>query len=433
MIIRGLEPRNRTLSNRVISWSVVVCALASGPSVLAQNASGVREQLADRGVTIATTYGALLSGVDGLRQGDTYSGNLNLEVSLDGQRLFGASGLTLFVEGLSIHGGQPSAILGDAQGVSNLSAPSKITLYEAWLQYNMFGGRFSVLVGRYDLNTEFYRLQSAGLFLNSSFGIGPEFSISGAEGPSIFPSTSLGVRLAFKPRTNLVVRGVILDGVPADRTDGSVGAFESGDGLLLVSEVAWLNRSASDDRTGKLRFRIGRASGLPPYANKVAGGVWYYTATFDDLNDVDASGAPIQHHGSAGAYVVGDATLLHSKTDVKRRISGFVQAGLGDGRVNRFGSYVGAGFVGTGPLATRSSDELGVAIAIARNGQGYLDSRQRLGEPTTTCETSIEVTYLAQIASWLAVQPDFQYVIHPNTDATLQDGRAFQFRFEVTF
>ena len=179
--------------NRVTSWSVALCVLAGTPvSVLAQNQSGVKEQLADRGVTLTTLYGAVLSGLDGGRgQGGTYSGNVNVQVSLDGSRLFGRSGLTLFVDGLWIHGGQPSALLGDAQGVSNLSAPPKVTLYEAWLQYNLFGNKFSALAGRYDLNTEFYRVQSAGLFLNSSFGIGPEFSGSGAGGPSIFPSTCL--------------------------------------------------------------------------------------------------------------------------------------------------------------------------------------------------------------------------------------------------
>jgi carbohydrate-selective porin OprB len=55
---------------------------------------------------------------------------------------------------------------------------------------NLLDNQFSVLAGLYELNSEFYRLQSAGLFLNSSFGIGPEFSQSGLEGPSIFPSTS---------------------------------------------------------------------------------------------------------------------------------------------------------------------------------------------------------------------------------------------------
>jgi porin len=280
----------------------------------------------------------------------------------------------------------------------------------------LFGNKLSALAGRYDLNSEFYRLQSAGLFLNSSFGIGPEFSGSGAGGPSIFPSTSLGVRLAFKPTPNVVVRGSILDGAPVDRADGSVGAVRRGDGLLLVSEVALLNRGASGDRMETLRFRIG------PYDDKIAAGGWYYTATFDDLSNVDANGTPRQDHGSAGAYVLGDATLFRSKTDRRRRLGGFVEAGLADARVNRFGSYVGAGSVATGPVTTRPADELGVAVALAHNGSGYLNSRRPLGEPAEAFEATIELTYLAQVASRLALQPDFQYVIHPNTDALVPNG-----------
>jgi porin len=79
------------------------------------------------------------------------------------------------------------------------------------------------------------------------------------------------------------------------------------------------------------------------------------------------------------------------------------------------------------------ADELGVAVAIARDGSAYLNHQRRLGARTNTSETAIELTYLAQITSWLAVQPDFQYLIYPNTDATLRNARAFQLRFEVMF
>ena len=88
-----------------------------------------------------------------------------------------------------------------------------------------------------------------------------------------------------------------------------------------MSEVAVLNREATSDRMETLRFRIGRASGLPPYDDKVAARAWYYTATFDDLSHVDANGTPRRDHGSVGAYVVGDATLVRSKTDRRRRLT----------------------------------------------------------------------------------------------------------------
>lgn len=38
-----------------------------------------------------------------------------------------------------------------------------------------------------------------------------------------------------------------------------------------------------------------------------------------------------------------------------------------------------------------------------------------------------------QINSWLALQPDLQYVVTPNTTRTIPNALAFQLRFEKTF
>src|ERR1700687_4591626 len=92
-------------------------------SARAQDGYSTKDQLANRGAAVTVVYGGtLFSNLDGgVRRDETYSGNLNIELSIDGERLFGRSGVTLLVDGLWIHGGQPSALLGDAQGVSNLS------------------------------------------------------------------------------------------------------------------------------------------------------------------------------------------------------------------------------------------------------------------------------------------------------------------------
>ena len=68
-------------------------------------------------------------------------------------------------------------------------------LYEAWFEQTLFDDRLSFKAGLYDLNTEFDVVETAGLFINSSHGIGPDFSQSGVNGPSIFPTTSLGIRV----------------------------------------------------------------------------------------------------------------------------------------------------------------------------------------------------------------------------------------------
>jgi len=86
---------------------------------------------------------------------------------------------------------------------------------------------------------------------------------------------------------------------------------------------------------------IGRQANLGEYDQKLAFGGWYYTATFDDLSATQSNGQPVQHRGSGGVYAIADK-LLYTDTDVPgRRLTGFVQAALGDYRVDRFGSYLG--------------------------------------------------------------------------------------------
>jgi porin len=301
------------------------------------------------------------------------------------------------------------------------------------VQKNLLDNQFSALAGLYDLSTEFYHLQSASLFLNSSFGTGPEFSQSGVEGPSIFPSTSVGARFAYKPARGIVLRTAILDGVPVDRPNGSRAIFKRGDGMLIVSEADFLDRPPPSDRPLNGRFRLGRQAMLPPYDEKAAIGGWYYSAAFDDLVELEPNGQPVRHRGSSGIYALVDRVLFKDPGHPEKRLAGFLQGGYGDSRVDRFGSYLGAGLTAVGVIAGRDTDELGLAFAYARNGSHYMSSQSMQGLPVTSAEKAIEITYLMQLTKWLAVQPDLQYVIHPNTDPTIANALAFQLRFEISF
>lgn len=71
-----------------------------------------------------------------------------------------------------------------------------------------------------------------------------------------------------------------------------------------------------------------------------------------------------------------------------------------------------------------------MAVAVARNGRPY--RQQQAPQPTTATERSIELSYLAQATDWLAVQPDLQYVTHPNTDPTARNALVFTLRFELS-
>lgn len=418
--------------SRVLRLAALTAALA-GPAALARAQDSIPAGPRVPAVVVLPIYdGAVTADVaGGDRRGAAYTGALNVTVRLDGAQLVGIPGASVFVYALQTHGGQPSDFVGDVQGVNNLAAPPGLRLEEAWVQQNLFRNHFSVLVGRYDLNAEFDRVRSATVLLNSSFGIGPAFSGSGRLGPSIYPRTAVGARLAFKPSRNTVVRAAVLDGVPVDRANGTARVFAPGDGALLVGEAAFLSRPDEDEPRINPRFRIGRGRPPLPYDSKVAVGVWHYTATFDDLFDTLATGAPVRHKGSTGAYAVAERTVWNAPRDTARSLTLFGQGGIGDPRADQVGRYAGGGLVLTAPFAGRDADVAGLGVAAAFNGGQFRAQRRAAGLVSPRAEVAFELTYLAQATSWLAVQPDAQYVVDPAGLCAGRKATALSLRFEV--
>lgn len=367
----------------------------------------------------------------GLERGNGYIGNLHLRVAVDGKQLVNAPGVSAYADALWIHGTQPDDRIGDLQGVNNLAAPGGATLYEAWLQYN--GQNSSILAGRYDLNTEFDRAHSATLFINSSLAIGAAFAKSGIAGPSIFPDPSVGVRVTLKPTEDIVWRTALLDGAPFERPGGPVGLFKGGDGLLVVSEAAFLTSEQSVRSGINPRSRIGRQSVSFPYEEKIAVGVWHYTTHLPDSSEMNPSGVPVEHAGSTGGYALFDRLLFDAGDRGKRGINGFLQLGIGDARVEPVAAYLGTGLVAHGLNADRPQDEFGLALARAYLASHYAVAQERVGIPVASAETAIELTYLTQINGNLAIQPDLQYVIHPHADRAIANATVLQLRFELSF
>lgn len=407
--------------------------VACSPFAAAQSPSPEKTPVPEHGIDFSTVYdGELVSDVaGGAQRGSIFHGSLQEQVSLDFAKLFGWRETTASLYGMLLHGARPGSLSSAAQGVSSISGPSGLRLDEAWVQRNFNRNRLSLLGGLYDLNGEFYRVSSAGVFINPSFGVGPEFSQSGPESVPAFPSTSLAARVEYKATPRLVLRGAALDARPV-RAGTTNAVTVGGMGALLVSEAAWLERPEQALRR-RGRLRTGRFAELPPYQDKYALGLWHYTATFRDLSAVAANGEPVLHRGSSGAYVLVDRLLVRPPAGGGPKASAFLQLGFGDERVNRFGSYVGTGLRVRGFSRARPKDEIGLALASARNGSHYMEQQVQLGSPRLRTETVFELTYVPWISDQLSLQPDVQYIVHPNTDPALKNALNLLLRMEITF
>lgn len=369
-------------------------------------------------LTVAYTPTLLSNAAGGIVRGSLVQNAAVAQAMLDLRRLFGWHGAHFFVSLLGTGGQSPESFVGDIQGVLATTAPPGLRLEEAWLEQDMLRNHLSLLVGRYDINSEFYRLETSSAFLNPSFGIGPELSFAGVAGPSTYPFTSLGGRIAYKPTKNTVLRTAVLDGVPVDRPDGGIHPFARGDGSFAIAEFAILSRPDTGVVVHDRRFRIGRGPPAAPYAGKIAVGVWRFTTALPDLSDTTAAGNLVLHSRSGGAYLVADDALWHS-SDTVTRLAVFVQLGLSDPSVTVVNGYVGGGLVVTGLVKSRRDDQLGLAVASAQLSSHFRRAQYAAGWPTSSPETAIELTYLASVTSWLGVHTDLQYVVRPGGNLSL--------------
>ncbi|NNE09981.1 MAG: carbohydrate porin [Gemmatimonadetes bacterium] len=381
---------------------------------------GARTALEQRGLSFELDYTIdhFANTRGGVRRRGETLGNVDMMLTAELEPLLGWKNARVFLYGLGNHGGNPSANVGDVQGVDNIETIDTWKLYEAWFEQRFGDDRLSLLVGLYDLNAEFDVIPAAGLFLNSSFGIGPDFAQSGLNGPSIFPTTSLGARVEFRPFESVYTRAVVLDGVPGDPDSprGTHIVLAEEDGLLLAAEIGFEHDPPLD--TGG-------------YPGKYALGVWGYTTDLDDLVQTDPDGGPLQRDGTRGFYALAEQSVYREAPDPAQGLTLFARAGVADADVNPLESYVGGGGVYRGLIPGRHEDELGVAVAATRFGDAYREAARLADAATDRWEVALEFSYLCQLSQWLSVQPDVQIIVNPGGDPSLDDATVLGIRFVI--
>lgn len=354
-------------------------------------------EVAAEGELSLAYVGDVFANVDGgIKTGEALLQNIDITYETSFANRFGSDDATFF--GYVLYNDDTTfsdRYSGDAQVVSNIDTDEALRLYELWLNVPV-GANTEILFGLFDLNSEFDAIDTAGLFLNSSHGIGPDYSQTGENGPSIFPSTSLALRVAWQINDQSSLRYAILDGVPGDPDESDKTAIDLGgsDGWLHALEYNHVFENG---------FRLGL-------------GAWLYSADFETFDGI----------------VDDDNTGLYSFIDgpLSEQLTAFVRIGMAEDSINAVDSYFGAGLGWTGPLASRADDVFGVAIAHINTGSPF---KNVAGSGVESSETIIDLTYATQINDWLSLQPNLQYIINPGLDSSLDDALVVGVRFELSW
>lgn len=311
----------------------------------------------------------------------TAVGHLDIALSVDAGVLLGGVATKLRIEAISDQGGKPNRAIGTLGGISNLEvARSSARLYSAWLARD-FAPELNVLAGLYDLNSEFYSTDASALLIHPAFGIGTALAQTGANGPSIFPNLSAGVRVRATRESRWYAQAAVLDGVPGDpaQPGRTVVHWRHGDGVLAVAEA------------GRQESESPRHWGIV---------VWAYSARAPLL---DGTGAG----RNRGFYAIAQELVAGAP-----RTTGFVRAGRTDGRINAVATALEAGALIEKPWGDAGPVAATAGLAMAWLGAAQRARLARSGVATKPYEASFEIGARWTPGAGFAVQPLVQRVRH---------------------
>lgn len=401
---------------RIASLLLALWMATAAPDSRASE-SGTTTRGVEIGLTASNDVLAVVDG--GLETGSFFPGLIESSIAFDLGHLLGWHNAEVYLRGLAMHGADPATATGSLNAPSNIanSVPT-VRLFEAWLEQHYFEESLSVRLGLYAVDGEFDVKESAAVFMNGGFGTGVDLAQSGQNGPCVYPTSCLGLRLRYRPTRNVYLQAAVLDGVAGDPDDPfgtSVRLDHDSDGVFTIGEMGY--------QRGSEQGRFLRA----------ALGAWHYSAPFDELQSLTAEGSTRPHHARPGVYALLEGGLYREPQDTAQGSSGFVRIGTADPHVHQVGMAISAGLTATGLFAGRDEDVTALGLSAAYNGSKFRVAQRASGVSVEDAEVVVELTHLLQVLPWLGVQFDAQYFVHPGTDPAVDHALLIGLRTRIEF
>lgn len=353
-----------------------------------------KKSLLERGISLQFNHvsdvGHALTG--GVRRG-TFAGGLSEFVfDADLAKLAGWAGLSFHANAFWTYGaGLTRSYTQNLLPTANIEALPSLRLSEIWLEHKSDSGKFAVRVGQMAADNEFLISQYSRLF-TSGWLASTVFNLPG--GGPIYPLSTPGLRVKYDDGETWVALAGVFNGNPAgsgladrQRLNRHGVNFRIGDSPLLIVE---------------LQRRHGGAANAP---GTVKLGGWRHFGTFENLHTGQS------RTGNFAVYGVVEQQVM--KFHQGAVLGAFGRVSASPGNLNLIDAYLDAGLTLSGFLAGRSEDAIGAAFAYGRVSRAARAGASLNGEPQyRSREIAIELTYSAQLAPGLTVQPHVKHIFH---------------------
>ena len=379
---------------------------------------GLADKLADSGIEVGLSFTNIYQanvkgGLSTNQRHGRHTGNYDLEIGLDAEKLWGMEGGSMLVhtEGSWSRVDIDETSVGSVFGVNGDGAGRRaMDVTEVWYEQAMCDETLRLRFGKMDFAGGFecrgcpvsfdgsaYANDETAQFLNGALVNNPTIPM---------PDMGLGAVLYWNPVESWYASIGAIDAQADARETGFKTAFTNEDYFFYAAETG----VAPQFDSGK---------GPMPGAYRV--GVW------NDPQDKERFSDGTVMRDDTGFYISCDQMVYKENEGVEdsQGLGVFTRAGWASKKVNDITDFLSLGFQYQGLIEGRDDDVLGLGYAkgIFSTEAGYADA----------FESVVEVYYNAQVAPWVAVSPSVQFVDNPGGDNAVEDSVVFGLRAQSAF
>lgn len=367
---------------------------------------GHRDELLEKyGVSlVAAYYGQFAANPSGgQEQGDSYKGSLSLALFVDLQRLLNwyrgyfTASFSYKNSGNSLSsdyiGNQfpVQTTDGDDDGATRVAHIA--------LGQQFWDNSAEIVAGRIIAGEDFATVPLACTSVNQAICGNPVAANQSISFPA-YPSATWGVRLKAKPHANWYAQAgtylVYEDFRDAD-DHGLRFSAPDGSGLLTLGEAGYLTGNLAGEKSLPGLYKLGA----------------YYDN--EQLEELD-TGEP--KRGTWGVYALAQQMLYAEDTDHRQGLSAFAAISYAPQDLNEINFMAAGGLSYQGLFPGRPFDSLSFIGAYGR----FSDDLDQAASYDQSFEGLLELNYQFQLAPWVFIKPDVQYVIRPGGRSDIDDA-----------
>ena len=425
-----LFDRASTIAVALFWMGIVALSAQTNTQVALSDEQSIRNQLEQKGVTLSVQSISDMFGntTGGIQKGGAYAGLLTFGTDVDLEKAVGWEGASFNSTWFWSYGNNlTTKCIGNPLFVTGISVNPSFRCYQLSLEQRFFQRAFSIEAGVLALNREFSIAQTAEIFINNTFAVPALFLGNFPNGGPIYPMATPGIRLALHPSSWLTIRSAVAQANPFSQ-ESNPNNFNwnlgPAGGLLSFNEVETTWNAEPGSRgmpgVGRLGFWIQTGESPPPtpsgqFVYGAPSANPYGTGFYGIIDQQLTNPGQRENSQRSDSYTALPYTRAGQQNTVfKEGLSSFCRVGFSPQQTSVVSLYADGGFVYTGLIPGRKKDKIGLAFGYAQMGPDAITQAGSAGLTVASFEGVAELTYSWIVSQTVTIQPDLEYIMHPN-------------------